>query len=70
MLNRKPGSMIRNTLKYQRVDLERRQELRAQWNRPVVWPLGLVALLFVIIVAPAFLHYRRRERATGVGGVA
>ncbi|NMG15393.1 ABC transporter substrate-binding protein [Aromatoleum bremense] len=68
--NRKPGSMIRNTLKYQRVDLERRQALRAQWNQPVVWPLGLVALLFVVIVAPAFLHYRRRERATGVGGVA
>ncbi|MCK0508244.1 ABC transporter substrate-binding protein [Aromatoleum anaerobium] len=68
--NRKPGSMIRNTLKYQRVDLERRQALRAQWNQPVVWPLGLVALLFVVIVAPAFLHYRRRERATGVGGAA
>jgi ABC-type transport system substrate-binding protein len=64
--NRKPGAMVRNTLKYQRVDVARREALRAQWNRPVLWPLGVAGLLLAAIVAPAVVHYRRRERATGV----
>ena len=68
VLNRKPGAMVRNTLKYQRIDLERRAAARAEWNRPVVWPLALVGLLFVAIVTPAVMNYRRRERATGVAG--
>jgi ABC-type transport system substrate-binding protein len=68
VLNRKPGAMVRNTLKYQRIDLERRADARAEWNRSVVWPLALVGLLFVVIVTPAVVNYRRRERATGVAG--
>ena len=66
VLNRKPGAMVRNTLKYQRVDLARRDAMRAEWNRPVAWPLGLAGLLLAGIVAPAVVHYRRRERETGV----
>lgn len=68
VLNRKPGAMVRNTLKYQRIDLERRAAARAEWNRPVVWPLVLVGLLLAGIVAPAVVHYRRRERATALEG--
>lgn len=63
LYNRKPGKIIRNTLKYQRVDVAQRERLRAEWNKPMVWPLGLVALLGVAMVAPAVAHYRRRERA-------
>ncbi|MCK9983774.1 MAG: hypothetical protein AzoDbin1_00246 [Azoarcus sp.] len=68
VLNRKTGSMVRNTLKYQRIDVERRDAARAQWNRPVVWPLLLLAALALVAIAPAFVHYRRRERATALGG--
>ncbi|AYH44317.1 ABC transporter substrate-binding protein [Azoarcus sp. DN11] len=68
VLNRKTGSMVRNTLKYQRLDVARRDAARAQWNRPIVWPLGLLAALAAAALAPAFVHYRRRERATAVGG--
>ena len=67
LLNRKPGKIIRNSLKYQRIDVAERQRLRAEWNRPVVWPLILVGLLGAVVVAPAVIHYRRRERA-GAGG--
>ena len=64
--NRKTGSMVRNTLKYQRIDLKQREALRAQWNRPVLWPLAFVALMLAVFIAPAVIHYRRRERQTGL----
>ncbi len=66
--NRKPGNIVRNTLKYQRVDVAQREAMRAQWNRPVLWPLGLVVLLAAALAAPAAVHWWRRERATAGGG--
>ena len=62
--NRKPGKIIRNTLKYQRIDVDARTARRAEWNRPVLWPLGLMGLMVVLILAPAVLRYRAHERAT------
>jgi oligopeptide transport system substrate-binding protein len=44
LTNRKPSKVGHNTLKYQRVDAALRAQRRAEWNRPVVWPLLLVAL--------------------------
>lgn len=67
LYNRKPGKIIRNTVKYQRVDVAQRERMRAEWNKPMVWPLALVALLGVAMVAPAVAHYRRRERAAAAG---
>ena len=57
--------MVRNTMKYQRIDLERRAAAPARrWNEPVTWPLLLVAALLAALVAPAAIHRRRRETAT------
>jgi oligopeptide transport system substrate-binding protein len=53
-----------NTLKYQRVDAALRARHRAEWNRPVVWPLLLVALAIAGAIWPAWRGYRRRETAT------
>ena len=64
VLNRKTGAMVRNTMKYQRLDIARRAAARAAWNEPVLWPLAVVALLLVALVAPAVVHWRRRETAT------
>jgi ABC-type transport system substrate-binding protein len=64
LLNRKPSKVGNNTLKYQRVDAAQRQNLRDRWNRPIVWPLGLLATLLVVLALPAILSHRRRERAT------
>lgn len=66
MLNRKPGKIIRNTLKYQRIDGDLRATLRARWNRPTIWPLYLAMAMLLALVAPAWIHYRRRERATAL----
>ena len=70
VLNRKTGAMVRNTMKYQRLDIARRDAARAAWNRPVRWPLGVVALLLAAMVAPAIVHWRRRETATAAPGGA
>jgi len=62
VMNGKPNSMARNSLKYIRLDVEKRAALRRQWNQPVVWPALLVAALIVAGSVPAFVGYRRRER--------
>lgn len=62
--NRKPTKVGNNTLKYQRIDTAIRQELRQRWNRPVLWPLAVLAIGLVLIALPAFLNHRRREAAT------
>ncbi len=61
MFNQKPNQMARNGLKYQRLDPQLRKEKRAEWNRPVLWPIiaGTVGLLIALM--PAWISYRRRE---------
>jgi oligopeptide transport system substrate-binding protein len=63
LLNRKPTKVGNNTLKYQRVDVALRQELRDRWNAPVGWPLLLLAGALVALALPAWIGYRRREAA-------
>ena len=60
--NDKPNNMARNNIKYLKVDTEKRAALRAQWNKPVLWPIGLIALALVLSALPAVLSYRKRER--------
>lgn len=65
--NRKPSKVGNNTLKYQRVDPVLRETLRRQWNRPILWPLLLGALLLGLFAVPAIQVWRRREHARGRG---
>ncbi|MBV8029876.1 MAG: ABC transporter substrate-binding protein [Betaproteobacteria bacterium] len=60
--NDKPNAMARNNMKYQRIDVARREALRAQWNRPVVWPAALLLLVLAVSAIPAWASYRRKER--------
>ena len=64
--NRKPNDVGNNILKYQRIDTAERQRLRREWNRPVVWPLGLGLALLAATLVPALVGYRRRERGAAV----
>ncbi len=64
LMNRKPTKVGNNTLKYQRVDAGMREQLRAEWNRPVIWPLLLIAVVLGAIALPAVIGHRRREAAT------
>jgi ABC-type transport system substrate-binding protein len=60
--NVKPNLMARNRIKYERVDAAKREVLREKWNHPVLWPLGVIALVLVLGSLPAIVSYRRRER--------
>jgi len=61
--NTKPNLMANNTLKYKRIDGERRAESRRVWNGPVVWPLAVIAGALLVSLVPAVLVFRRRERS-------
>jgi len=62
LANDKPNNMARNNIKYLKVDTEMRAARRAEWNKPVLWPIGLILLALVASAIPAILSYRKRER--------
>ncbi|QFY88130.1 ABC transporter substrate-binding protein [Magnetovirga frankeli] len=61
--NVKPNLMANNTLKYKRVNAAQRQQMRQQWNAPVLWPLGAALILLILLVLPAVRSHRQRERS-------
>ncbi len=63
--NVKPNLMANNTLKYKRLDAALRAEKRQAWNKPVTWPLYTALLVFIIVVLPGVISYRRKEHGKG-----
>ncbi len=60
--NANPHLMANNTLKYRAVDGAARARAQQAWNRPVLWPLGVLALALLLSLVPALRGYRARER--------
>ncbi len=60
--NVKPNLMANNTLKYRRIDPALRKARRAEWNRPVLWPIGVLVAALAAVIAPAVIGWRRHER--------
>lgn len=60
--NRKPNDVANNLLKYQRIDVGARAKLRAEWNRPVYWPVLALFATLACVVGGAFIAYRRWDR--------
>ncbi len=60
--NTKPNLMANNTLKYVRVEPELREQMRVQWNRPLLWPLWVGVGGMLLLVVPAWRGIRRKER--------
>ena len=50
--------------------MPRRDALRAQWNRPALWPLAGAVIAIIAIALLAVRHYRRREAQTARTGSA
>jgi ABC-type transport system substrate-binding protein len=61
--NAKPNKISYGTLKYHRLDPERRAAAQREWNRPVLLPIAAGVVLLAVFTAPAVIAYRRRERA-------
>ncbi|MEP7281683.1 MAG: ABC transporter substrate-binding protein [Rubrivivax sp.] len=62
--NGKPSILIRDMAKYYRVDTAMRTARQAEWNRPIVWPMVLLALLPLALLIAAWRGFVRRERAS------
>jgi ABC-type transport system substrate-binding protein len=62
--NGKPGVLVRDTARYLRLDPQLRTLKWAEWNRPVWWPLLLVAAAVLILAWRVRASWRERERAT------
>jgi peptide/nickel transport system substrate-binding protein len=60
--NAKPNLMANNTLKYKRIEPRLRTDNRAAWNQPIWWPVALIIILTIIILLPAIISYRRKEK--------
>ena len=61
--NVKPNLMANNTLKYRRVDINARQQIQQQWNKPILWPLLTFFLIGLVMLLPAVLMYRSKNNA-------
>lgn len=62
--NSKTNFIANNTLKYKKLDPVSRQKKRAEWNKPILWPLLVLLILSVIVIVPAFVTYVRKEHAS------
>jgi ABC-type transport system substrate-binding protein len=65
--NSKPAILIRDHGRYLRLDTATRVARLAEWNRPVWWPLALIAAALAALVLAARRTLRRRERTTARG---
>ncbi|RMX05590.1 ABC transporter substrate-binding protein [Legionella jordanis] len=58
----KPNTISLNALKYLDIDVKTRNQLRATWNKPIFWPLGLFLLLCFLLFLPLLFAYIKKEK--------
>ena len=68
--NSKPGPLVNDRLLYIKVDPALRAAKIAEWNRPVWWPVIVIALALVLAVLPAIRAWQRHERETAARTLA
>ena len=67
--NGKPTIMIRDMVRYHRLDPALRAQKQAEWNHPVYWPLLLIAAAIALLAWIARRGFVARERANALAGV-
>ncbi|PHS72158.1 MAG: peptide ABC transporter substrate-binding protein [Cycloclasticus sp.] len=64
--NANPNLMANNKTKYINIIPSLRKAYQSKRNQPVFWPLFLAFLVIICLLVPAYLIYRRFERATAL----
>ncbi len=64
--NVKPNLMANNTLKYLNLEPDLREDMRAAWNPPVLWPIAALISVLALGALPAVAIARRRERSSAL----
>ncbi|MCH9755642.1 MAG: ABC transporter substrate-binding protein [Gammaproteobacteria bacterium] len=59
----KSDSLVSDILKYIAVDVPLRNQLRAEWNRPIWWPIGLFFVFCLLFLLPFMHAYYKRQRS-------
>lgn len=67
--NSKPAILIRDHGRYLKLDVAKRNEKIAEWNRPVFWPLVLIVLAVIAGVVYLRAALRKRERMNAHGEI-
>ncbi len=67
--NSKPAILVRDQGRYLRLDPAERVARLKTWNKPVWWPMALVAALIAALLLVAVRSFRRRERTNARGEV-
>lgn len=62
--NGKPSIVIRDQVKYYRIDPQLRVAKQAEWNKPTWWPIGLLGVGVLALVAVGWRSHSARQRAT------
>ena len=58
-----PNPLANNTVKYRRIDVDKRVGKQNLWNQPVLWPIVIVFIVVIASIYPLRLAYRRRQSA-------
>jgi len=59
----KSDLLVDDILRYIQVDVPERNALRARWNKPIWWPIGLFLLGSILFVLPFVRAYYKRQRS-------
>ncbi|OGT44210.1 MAG: peptide ABC transporter substrate-binding protein [Gammaproteobacteria bacterium RIFCSPHIGHO2_12_FULL_40_19] len=62
----KPHGVANNTLKYQAINPQLREQLRKKWNKPILWPLWILLGFLIVIFIPLVVTYWKRENKPAV----
>lgn len=65
--NYKLNNVASNTLKYERIDADRREALRKEWNKPLLWPFAVLVIAILALLWPAARAYRARAGLDAYG---
>ena len=57
--NIKPNAMCYNVIKYQRIEPELRVKCQKEWNKPVYWPIMVLAVIVVMGFVPVIIRNSR-----------